>query len=497
MTKESDKLREAVRALQALTQVQNAKAAGIDVPRPSGNGTTAPLQSAASPEEQAEDLATETTMLPVPVVGKWPNGLDKHKRPNNTYANAKAAIEKLGIKCWHDEFRSKHFSEGYNIARLDGPVSDHAVSRMRDSIDKTFRFHPQKETMVEAITNACLTNSRNPIVDWLGSLAWDGTPRLDKMLHTYLGADDTTYIAAVGSKLVCAMVRRAKTPGAKWDHMPIVEGPQGLRKSMWTKDLAIWRDLHTDTSVLVGSTKEQMEIMGGKWVIEVGELTGFRESGRAKLKRFMTADSDTARMAYGRFSIDQLRSSVMIGTSNPEHYLNDPTGERRYWPFVAKQYYREEFLRDRDQLFAEAVVREPAENLWLDTPELEAEHAIVVGERKEPNELVDMLTDLQGEVFEGAFERIGGQPFIGKEERISSADVRHHLGMTNVDVARQHNIGRRIAEAMTLLSWTKSAGKIRCNRSGKTAHGYHRALPAKPAPPKQYELGDQDGEAQS
>jgi hypothetical protein len=38
------------------------------------------------------------------------------------------------------------------------------------------------------------------------------------------------------------------------------------------------------------------------------------------------------------------------------------------------EYDREAFLADKDQLYAEAVVCEPAEKLWLDTPGLVAAH---------------------------------------------------------------------------------------------------------------------------
>ena len=107
---------------------------------------------------------------------------------------------------------------------------------------------------------------------------------------------------------------------------------------------------------------------------------------------------------------------------NPSgHYLNDPTGERRYWHVAVIYYDRDAFLADKDQLYAEAVAREPTENLWLDTPELKAAHDAIVAAAKEPNELVDMLADLRGEVW-----HVNGKD----EERISTQDIRVQLGMT-------------------------------------------------------------------
>ena len=65
--------------------------------------------------------------------------------------------------------------------------------------------------------------------------------------------------------------------------------------------------------------------------------------------------------------------------------MNDPTGERRYWHVAVAYYGGNAFLADKDQLYAEAVHREPSENLWLDTPELKAAHDAVVASAKEPN----------------------------------------------------------------------------------------------------------------
>ena len=45
--------------------------------------------------------------------------------------------------------------------------------------------------------------------------------------------------------------------------------------------------------------------------------------------------------------------------------MNDPTGERRYWHAAVTKYDREAFLADKDQLYAEAVVREPTRRILI------------------------------------------------------------------------------------------------------------------------------------
>jgi predicted P-loop ATPase len=185
-----------------------------------------------------------------------------------------------------------------------------------------------------------------------------------------------------------------------------------------------------------------MEIGQGKQIIEFPEHSGFGRAARDRNKAALSRKVDRARMAYAHYATDTPRQWVAIATVNPGGYLNDPTGERRYWHVAVTLYDREAFLADKDQLYAEAVEREPHEKLWLDTPGLVAAHDAVVATVKEPNELVVLLTDLRGEVWHAN----------GKdEERASAQDIRFQLHMTAADAARSHNIGRRIEEAMMEL----------------------------------------------
>ena len=92
-----------------------------------------------------------------------------------------------------------------------------------------------------------------------------------------------------------------------------------------------------------------------------------------------------------------------------------------------KAYNREAFLANKDQLYAEAVVLEPNERLWLDTPELIAAHDAIVATAKEPNTIIDDLYDLVGDVWETGREKISTGWIIHREERVSNLRARAHL----------------------------------------------------------------------
>jgi len=407
--------------------------------------------------------------------GDWPDGVGEESgRPHNTYGNTKAALGRLGIKLSYDEFRHRFNVEGMPKERLDGRLSDAAVLKIRDSIYETFCFYPNKEVSRDAIESVCHDNSHNPVVEWLDALPpWDGVPRLDKWLHTYLGAPDTKLNTAYGRKFFCATVRRCKRPGSKWDHELDLQGPQGIGKSTICEDIAIFPDVYTDAGEVGASQKEMIETLHGKQIVEIPELAGHSKAERSKNKASITRKIDSARLAYDKYTTEAPRSTVSIGTLNPGGYLTDPTGERRNWNVAVTKYEREKLLKDKPQIYAEAVAIEPKENLWLDTPELEAAHDERTRRLKAPNAYVENLSDLRGTVWE-----VAGQ----KVERVSNAAVRAHLLGHDSKGAEIKVPGyqRNVDEAMMAHGWTKATSPLHCLKDKPAERGYWRPVPDEP-----------------
>jgi hypothetical protein len=395
----------------------------------------------------------------------WPDGQYKNGKPKSGILNTTEALKRAGVTCTWDDFRQKEYWSGHQDKSFDGEVSDASVTITRRNIHKTFGLFPSAQGTRDAITCACRDNKSDPVLEYFAGLKWDGQARLEKMLHSYLGAPDTSLNSAIGPKGMCAIVRRAKQPGCKYDQQWVIQGPQGAMKSTFCEDLAVFPDLYTDTGDLSGSIKDQMDIIQGKQIIEFPELAGYNRASREHNKAMLSRKVDRSRLSYARYATDAPRRSVPIATTNEDAFLSDPTGERRTWHFTMTRYDRDAFVRDKDQLYAEAVVREPNEKLWLDTPELRAEHDAMVATAKAPDELVDQLTDLVGEVW-----NINGE----KEERVSVVDILTKLGLSKFDTIRLHSYGRRVADAMKTLGWRKAPKTIRCHKGSSPTAGYSR-----------------------
>lgn len=210
-----------------------------------------------------------------------------------------------------------------------------------------------------------MTTKQKTVRDYLDALVWDEKPRLDRWLIDYAGAEDTAYVRAVARAVLVAAVRRARLPGCKIDAMLILEGPQGIGKSVALRTLAVNEDWFTD-NVPAGS-REVIEATAGKWIVELSEISGMGKGDVAALKAFLSAREDVGRPAYQREAVKVPRHFVIVGTTSATEYLQDSTGNRRFWPVRVERFDLERLRADRDQLWAEAAVVE-AKSEPIDVP---------------------------------------------------------------------------------------------------------------------------------
>ncbi|MES0175396.1 virulence-associated E family protein [Mesorhizobium sp. M0006] len=213
----------------------------------------------------------------------------------------------------------------------------------------------QIKTVQEAITLVSRENGYHPVRAYFDSLRWDGTPRVDGWLSAYLGAANPEYARCVGRLWLISGVARIERPGCQADHMLVLEGPQGARKSTVCKILGgEWFTDHLPDDL---RGKDSSIAMKGSWIIEIAEMHSMNKGEAGALKAFITRTTERYRPPYGRFVVEELRQSIMIGTINPTSggYLRDATGARRFWPVSVNNIRIDDLRRDRDQIWAEAV----------------------------------------------------------------------------------------------------------------------------------------------
>lgn len=229
------------------------------------------------------------------------------------------------------------------------------------------------DVTAEAVQAAARDAAFHPVRDYLNSLAWDGEPRAAGWLTTWLGVAPTRYSAAVGGRWLISAVARIFQPGCKADCCLILEGLQGTQKSTALETISSpW---FTDEIADLGSKDASMQTMGA-WLIEIAELDSMSRAEVSRIKGFMSRATDRFRPPYGRRLITAPRQCVFAGSVNPETYLRDETGNRRFWPVACNSIDIPGLAQSRDQLWAEALTlyREGAK-WWLDSSELNQDAA--------------------------------------------------------------------------------------------------------------------------
>lgn len=230
---------------------------------------------------------------------------------------------------------------------------------LRNYIDRIYKGLLNDSVFGDIFIERVSINSYNPVKDYLNGLVWDGTPRLDTLFIDYLGAEDSPYNRAVCRKAFTAAVARAMNPGCKFDNMLILAGPQGIGKSTLLDRMS--KGWFND-SIRTFEGKAASELLQGVWIVEVAELDSFKNSDISRIKQFLSIREDRYRAAYGRHTQTYPRTCVLFGTTNITDFLQDTTGNRRFWPVdVGEGLHTKSVCRDLDreldQLWAEAMVR--------------------------------------------------------------------------------------------------------------------------------------------
>jgi predicted P-loop ATPase len=373
---------------------------------------------------------------------------DRHSKAVPTSANGYLAMWKMGLTFRHNSFSDRLLVDHHKEGVKD--IQDSDVIRIRIAMERSWQLRLPKETIYDLIVEAGRLNKFHPIKDYFNSIMWDGTNRIDTWLIKYCNAQDSEYVKAVGRLFLVAAVRRIMHPGCKFDEMLVLESPQGMEKSNTLSTLSVNEEWFSDDLPLNVVGPRIIEHIRGRWIIEAAELSGLRRGDIEHLKAFLSRQTDRGRLAYARIVSDVPRECVFVGTTNSEEYLRDLTGNRRFWPVKVKMIDIDGLKKDRDQLWAEAVIMEKSnasirleQRLW---PRAEEEQA----NRLTIDPYVDAI-DCK---------------LNGKSGKIAAASVWTILSIAPGNRTQDQN--HRVGVAMKRLGWAKS----KISADGVMVNGY-------------------------
>ncbi|HEX4932381.1 MAG TPA: VapE domain-containing protein [Gemmatimonadaceae bacterium] len=330
---------------------QAAKAEGLSAAQPA---------NVASDEWRAELFTTKTGAV------------------RNTFANLCTILRRA------PEFATLRLNEMTRAPELNGArVTDAVLGTIRERVEREYGFGPGADATSQALVVVAAERAYSPVAQYLRGLVWDGVSRLDAVHGSILGGR----ASAVGEVMVrswfISAVARALKPGCKVDTALVLVGGQGAGKSSFFRLLG--GQWFGDSAVDLES-KDAMAQINAAWIYELGELDHVTSRAHAgRIKAFVASQVDLYRAPYGRAVEPVPRSNVIVGSTNEAQFLNDPTGDRRFWCVEVGAIDLAALERDRDQLWAEAVAAlDGGEGWWL-TREAEAAR----DEAAEEHRLVD------------------------------------------------------------------------------------------------------------
>jgi len=217
-------------------------------------------------------------------------------------------------------------------------------------------------------------NAYHPVAEWARSRPWDGRSRFRELFRT-LGfqpqfaefvdlfeAQLTAWLVAGGR---CLRLDQAASEGVEVQGVLVLQGSQDLGKTRWMKALLPVPEWCIAGVQIEPGNKDSIMRATSTFLAELGELDATtKKADVAALKAFLTSSKDSYRPPYGRKTETFARRTIYGATVNPDEFLRDPTGNRRYWTMPVESIEMPTAI-DLQQLWAEAMVRSEAEKWWL------------------------------------------------------------------------------------------------------------------------------------
>lgn len=211
---------------------------------------------------------------------------------------------------------------------------------------------------------ACIAdqNRYNPIQEYLLSGLWDGVDRFPE-IYRILGVLDErhqTYIRKWFIQCVALGLNDDEHPVAA-DGILVLQGEQGLAKTSFFRIMAPFPRWFVEGAIIDMRDKDtQLRALGG-WITELGELESTIKKEQTNLKAFVTLPEDRIRPPYAVKAAREARRTSFCGTVNPENFLKDESGSRRFWIIHLERI-------DKKALFA--LSREWVNQVWFQAYDL-------------------------------------------------------------------------------------------------------------------------------
>jgi putative DNA primase/helicase len=179
-----------------------------------------------------------------------------------------------------------------------------------------------------------LAREYNPVKEWIDSVPWDGTSRLEAFMDSLQTVESKRLKEMLLKKWLISCVAAAyEKNGVELEGILTLQGAQGLGKTLWFKRLCDYdQGWLLEGATLNPSDKDSVKRAVSHWIVELGEIEStFKKSDIDQLKAFVTAKTDELRLPYDRAFTTYQRRTAFYASVNAREFLTDTSGNRRFW----------------------------------------------------------------------------------------------------------------------------------------------------------------------
>ena len=303
--------------------------------------------------------------------------LNELHKPMATIANLEAMFDFYGIVI--RENLMKHDVETL-VPGVEKSEGKHENASFADILSLCVLNGYPTEKLKEYLVKVAHKKSYHPVREWLEGLPrWDGVDHIARILADVIVLDESKSHRAFSEILIrrwmvscVASVLEVKYRGRG---VMTFQGEQEIGKTAffrsimpvehfgeWFKD-----GLHVDPK-----DRDSVYKAVSRWIVELGEIEGMFVKEISTLKAFLTSDEDVLRLPYEAKTETYNRRTVFCATANDAAFLNDPTGNSRFWVLAVKSVRYQHDL-PIEQLWAQALAMyRSGERWWLEDGEREA-----------------------------------------------------------------------------------------------------------------------------
>ena len=231
-------------------------------------------------------------------------------------------------------------------------------------------YSATKERINDILSTIIDENRYNPIWDMLEETKYDGLDRITT-LDEILGIENDEQ----SKKLLRKWLHQCIAMALNDDETPyggegvlVLQGAQGAGKTLFFSTLAINPDFFAEGACVDMNSKDTIIQSTNVWITELGELDSCLKKEQSSLKAFITSKRDVYRRPYERSAISKVRRTSFCGTVNPDQFLIDETGSRRFWT-IHVEHIDVPRLLSLSEDWLKQMWRQVYEELYLPNPQ--------------------------------------------------------------------------------------------------------------------------------